>query len=132
LYAPRWNNREIGAALENIGFRSRGKSSRYFEHDNCELVLEFPVGPLQVGDEHIPEKNVDSLKTNAGTLRLLRPTDCVKDRLAGYYHWGDEQNLLQALEVARQHPIDWASLKKWHGGEGQHDEFEVFRQKVES
>ena len=125
-------NREIGAAMETIGFRSRGKNSRYFEHKNCELVLEFPAGPLQVGDEHVPDKNIDSLETNAGILRLLRPTDCVKDRLAGYYHWGDEQNLLQALEVARQHPIDWASLKKWHRGEGQSEEFEVFCQRVES
>ena len=64
--------------------------------------------------------------------RLLRPTDCIKDRGAGYYYWGDEQNLLQALEVARQHPVDWASLKKWHGGEGQSEEFEKFRQGVES
>lgn len=125
-------NREIAIALETIGFKSRGQNPRYFEHEGCDLVLEFPAGPLQVGDEHVTDKNVDSLETNLGNLRLLRPTDCIKDRLAGYYYWGDEQNLLQALEVARQHPVDWASLKKWHGGEGQSEEFEKFRQRVES
>ena len=105
-------NREIGAALASIGFMSRGRNPRYFEHVDCELVLEFPAGPLQVGDEHVPDKNIDSLETKTGTVRLSRPTDCVKDRLAGYYHWGDEQNLLQALEVARRHSVDWASLEK--------------------
>jgi hypothetical protein len=125
-------NREIGAALASIGFMSRGRNSRYFEHVDCELVLEFPAGPLQVGDEHVPDKNIDSLETKTGTLRLLRPTDCVKDRLAGYYHWGDEQNLLQVPEVARRHPVDWASLEKWHRGEGQSKGFEDFRRKVQA
>jgi hypothetical protein len=124
-------NREIRAALKSIGFKSRGRNSRYFEHVDCDLVLEFPAGPLQVGDEHVPDINIDSLETETGTLRLLRPTDCVKDRLAGYYHWGDEQNLLQALEVARRHPVDWTSLEKWHRGEGQTEGFEDFRRQVE-
>jgi hypothetical protein len=126
------SNREIASALEAIRFTARGKNSRYFEHEDCDLVLEFPVGPLQVGDEHIQDKNIDNVETSVGILRLLRPTDCIKDRLAGYYYWGDEQNLLQAIEVAHQHPVDWASLEKWHKREGHLEEFEKFLQRVES
>jgi hypothetical protein len=125
-------NREIATALDAIGFKSRGQNSRYFEHEDCNFVLEFPAGPLQVGDEHVMDKNIDRLETTVGNLRLLRPTDCIKDRLAGYYYWGDEQSLLQALEVARQHPVDWPSLKKWHDREGHSEEFEKFRQRVKS
>ncbi len=44
--------------------------------------VEFPPGPLAVGVE--PVKQVNELKFSTGMLRIISPTDCVKDRLAGY------------------------------------------------
>jgi hypothetical protein len=41
--------------------------------------------------------------------RLLAPTDSVKDRLASYFYWNDEQALL----VAKNHKIDLNDLKRW-------------------
>ena len=40
---------------------------------------------------------IASKKYSTGTLRLLTATDCIKDRLAAYYHWRDEQGLEQAI-----------------------------------
>jgi len=75
-------NKQIGLALKAIGFESRHLNSRYFAHPDTHLAVEFPSAPLTIGDEFIPSSQVASLETARGTLRLLSPTDCVKDRLA--------------------------------------------------
>jgi len=57
----------------------------------------------------------------------LTPTDCIKDRLAGYYHWDDEQNLEQAIWVASENEFDMVSIEEWSKNEGEIEKFEVFR-----
>jgi hypothetical protein len=64
-----------------------------------------------VGRETITK--LDRLKTPYGTLLLLTPTDCVKDRLAAYVHWADHQAFEQALLVALRHKISLASIEAW-------------------
>ncbi|MCM2321988.1 MAG: hypothetical protein NDJ90_01865 [Oligoflexia bacterium] len=61
-----------------------------------------------------------------GTLKLLTPTDCVKDRLAAYFHWNDRQGLNQAVAVAKSHPIDVADIKAWSKREGMGNKFQDF------
>lgn len=56
-------------------------------------------------------------------LRLLTPTDCVKDRLAWYYHTGDTECLEQAYLVARQHAINLNEIDRWSSGEDNSEEF---------
>ncbi|MDI6740798.1 MAG: hypothetical protein QME74_10605 [Candidatus Edwardsbacteria bacterium] len=46
------------------------------------------------------------MKLPTGRLHLLSPTDCVKDRLAAYFHWNDRQSLEQAGLVADNRKID--------------------------
>lgn len=124
------SNKEIANALQGIGFNRSIKNPRYFEHPDTNLSLEFPPGPLMVGDEHISDQRVGEYATDLGILRLLSPTDCVKDRLAGYYYFRDEQNLRQAMAVAREHPLDWKDLERWHRAEGQVDGFRAFERAV--
>ena len=51
---------------------------------------------------------VSEISLETGTLLLLSPTDCVKDRLAAYFFWNDRLSLAQALGVAaRNAVIDW-------------------------
>ena len=71
-----------------------------------------------VGDEHIPEERISEITTGKGVVRLLRPTDCVKDRLANYYYHNDEQCYLQAQSVAQRQKVDWEDLQRWHRSEG--------------
>lgn len=122
---------QLSAALESIGFMRSGKG-RYYVHPDTELALEFPSGPLMVGDEHIGEDQIHRLKTNKGMLRLLSPTDCVKDRLAAFYYWGDKQSWSQAVSVARNHTPDWGSLQRWHQAEGEESSYADFRAAVEN
>ena len=126
------SNKRIANALAAIGFGPRKSNARYFEHPDTSLTLEFPPSPLMLGDEYVPESEVDEMDTSVGTLKLLRPTDCVKDRLANYYYGGDQQCYQQALMVAGKHPVDWKALERWHEIEGEAERFLDFRHDVES
>ncbi len=90
----------IATALSRIGFKTKG-STRYFEHKDSQWVLTFPTAPPAVSHEQIKSSQVAERVTGVGTIELLSPTDCVKDRLLNYYEYQDEQCLEQAKEVAR-------------------------------
>lgn len=71
-------------------------------------------------------KNIATLKTKFGNLRILSPTDCVKDRLAAFYHWDDPQSLEQALMVAERRRIDLKEVERWSKVEGNLNKYNVF------
>ncbi len=54
------SNAEIARALSTIGFQKAKSSPRYFEHGDTHMVIEFPSGPLMVGNELIREERVDA------------------------------------------------------------------------
>ena len=113
------NRRKIRAAMSKLGFQEEG---RYFTHPQTELFIEFPAGPLAIGDEVI--NNIVEKEVRTGTLRIISPTDCVKDRLAAYYHWGDQQCLVQAEYVARAQVIDLEEIERWSEREGMLSKFQ--------
>ena len=121
--------KEITNALAKIGFAPRG-ASKYFEREDCQWSIEFPSAPLAIGHEQIPRERVAELETATGKIRLLSPTDCIKDRLLWWYLESDGQCWEQALDIAHNHKIQWADLEAWHEGEGYIDEFNNFRQAV--
>ena len=110
-----------------MGFKEH---NRYFVHDDTELFIEFPRGPLGVGDA--PVNDIATMKEETGILRLLTPTDCIKDRLAAYYHWDDPQSLEQAVWVAEKNAFDLASIEEWSEKENMVDKFIIFRRRVET
>lgn len=59
-------------------------------------------------------------------FRILSATDCVKDRLAAYYHWNDPQSLEQALLVAKRQKIDLREVKRWSKVEGHSEKYNEF------
>ncbi len=115
------SRRTVKDALTMIGFIEK---DRYFVHPETEFYVEFPAGPLTVGDERVYE--VETRNTGAGRLRLLTPTDCVKDRLAAFFYWNDTMAFEQALLVAREQPIDIADLRRWAKAEGETDNLATF------
>ncbi len=117
---------KVGAAMEKIGFQEKG---RYFEHPDSNFLVEFPDGPLSVGEE--PVKEVDEVELPTGILRVISPTDCVKDRLCAFYFWNDQQGLAQAILVAQKQTIDLEEIKRWSKVEGKSREFEYFKSKLD-
>ncbi len=116
----------IKRAMARIGFSPRS-STRYYEHPDTNITVEFPSPPLMVGDQRVEIEDTIAMETRAGVFRLLSPTDCIKDRLSAYYYHRDYQCLEQALLVAQSHPVDWPSLEQWHKDEGALDKFYEFR-----
>ena len=109
-----------------LGFQEH---NRYFVHKDTRYFIEFPRGPLGVGDT--PVNEIASRENETGILRLLTPTDCIKDRLAAYYHWDDPQSLEQAIWVAQQNEFDINSVKEWSRNEKELDKFEIFKSRLE-
>lgn len=117
----------IKDAMNEIGFVEQG---RYFKHPDSEFFIEFPPGPLSVGAE--PIREIIQKKYTTGVLVLISPTECVKDRLAAYYHWNDQQSLEQALLVAANQEINLDEVRRWSGQEGKFDEYNVFLSRMKS
>jgi hypothetical protein len=115
----------IKSVMEKIGFQERG---RYFVNPETQFFVEFPDGPLSVGEE--PVKVIDEFELTTGTLRVISATDCVKDRLCAYYFWSDQQGLAQAILVSKSQDVDLKEIKRWSKAEGKEREFEAFRKKL--
>jgi hypothetical protein len=119
---PGSNRKRIKAVLEEIGFQ---EENRYFTHPDTEYFVEFPAGPLSVGDE--PIREIAVLEYSTGRLRIISPTECVKDRLAAYFHWRDLQCLEQAILVASLNDVDMDEVERWSEHEGMLEEFNRIR-----
>jgi len=116
---------QIARTMEALGFR---EENRYFRHPDATFLVEFPPGPLAVGDE--PVKQIDEVRTATGIVRMLSPTDCVKDRLTWYYHSNDAQCLQQAILVATANAVDLAEIERWSHTEGQTEAFQGIKKSL--
>ena len=117
------NRRKLVQAMAELGF---SEEARYFRHPDSAFIIEFPEGPPMVGEE--PVKIIIEAKLSTGILKVISSTDCVKDRLAAYYHWGDKQSLTQAaLVVHNNNDVDLDEIMRWSRSEGKLEEFERIR-----
>lgn len=102
-------------AMQEIGFKKKG--GRHYVHPSCKhLSIEFPSGFLEIGEDNkiVPfQVAVEGVK-----IKILSPTDCVKDRLASYIHFKARECLDQAVLVAQKHPVKHTEVEKWCAKEG--------------
>jgi len=112
----------VDEALAGSGFKRSG--DRYV-HQRTALFVEFPRGPLAIGDD-LKIRPV-RLRVGRGWTRALSATDSCRDRLAAFYHWSDRQSLAAAVAIARRHRVDMAVIRRWSKREGAEAEFEEFR-----
>lgn len=116
---------KIKAVMDKLGF---GEQGRYFIHPETTFFIEFPDGPLSVGEE--PVKEISEFELSTGTLRVLSPTDCVKDRLCAFYFWNDLQGLEQAILVTKSQQVDLKEIRRWSKVEGKEKECKIFIDKL--
>jgi hypothetical protein len=109
---------EIRMVMLELGFTEK---NRYFIHPGTNFIIEFPTGPVTVGEER--PQQINQMHLSTGTLTLLSPLDCMKDRLTWWFHHGDKQCLNQAIAVAKHHSINKKELIRWSKNEGKADEF---------
>lgn len=115
---------KIKSVMEKMGFQEQG---RYFVNPETPFLVEFPDGPLSVGEEAV--KEVSEFELATGTLLVVSATDCVKDRLCAFYFWNDQQGLAQAVLVAESQNVDLKEIKRWSKAEGKEREYEIFKSK---
>jgi len=115
----------IRDAMSELGFIEEG---RYFKHAETDLFVEFPAGPPAVGEE--PVKEIHELQEATGMLKIISPTDCVKDRLTWFFHDNDQQCLNQAILVAHKNRIDLKEIERWAKGEGKSSVFKQIREQL--
>lgn len=113
--------KEVRELLRKIGFY---EEARYFKHPDSEFFIDFVSPPASLGSE--PVKSISEIKKRGRKLKLLSPTDCVKDRLAGFYHWKDREALEQAVMVCRSQRVDLEEVKRWSRNEEKAAEFKIF------
>jgi len=114
-------------ALEDLGFQRIGRN---MVHAVCPYTVEFPPGPLSVGDDTLTVW--DTLRRDELVLNIISPTDSVRDRLAAYLHWNDLGSLESALAVAKAQKdrIDLGLIEDWCRREGGEPKFVVFRKRL--
>lgn len=122
-YVTYENLKKVAKALGELDFLKR---DRYFSHPESEFFIEFVSPPVAIGKEpiHVFQEH----KTPLGTIKMLTPTDSVKDRLASFYHWDDKQGLEQAITICCTDlkKIDIDAIKKWSKEEGYLNKFKIF------
>ncbi len=121
------NLKKVEVALKELGFE---KDGRRFVHKKCPFYVEFVSPPVAIGEE--PISKYENYKLPLGTIKMLTPTDSVKDRLASYYHWNDRQSLDQAIAICKEQGrrIDMKAVKTWSQNEGFLDQFEFFYERL--
>ena len=108
------DRKKIARVMESLGFNK--DRSRLFNHTDTVYMVEFPGTSLQIGDQ--PIREFATRVVNGKTLKLLTPTDCVKDRLAAYIHWKDRQGLEQAALVALNQRCKLSTIESFCKSEG--------------
>lgn len=113
---------EMEKAMAKIGFRAEGL--RVFAGKSSPYDIVFAPPPLAVGDAVVGDVRI--MKTARGPIKMLTPTDCVRQRLSVFYRWGDKDAFDDAVRVARRHKIDMNLVKRWSEWEWAGDRFEEF------
>lgn len=115
-------------ALRALGFSERGGTYR---HARSRFSLDFPRGPLAIGDELITAWS--TVRRRREVLHVLTPTDSCRDRLASWLFWNDFAGLEQALAVwrARRDDVDLKVIARWCRAEGQARKFELFSSRLQ-
>ncbi len=107
--------KNLPEAMNELGFLKMG--GRHFVHPECKhLHIEFPGSFLEIGEDN--NITPDEVSCEGQKIKILSPTDCVKDRLASYIHFRARECLDQAVLVAKKHPVQLESVKKWCKNEG--------------
>ena len=109
----------LRAAMLELGFTKQG---RVYRNSSTDIVVEFPSAPLAIGDELIKEQT--NIETEFGEIPILFAVDVIKDRLAAYLHWKDQQSLIQALCIMLCHKIAPKEIKAFYENETSEEAFE--------
>ena len=110
--------------MNNLGYEQLGGT---YVHNINRYTVEFPPGPLAIGNDLV--ENWETYRRGEEHLNVLTRTDCVRDRLAAYYFYGDVSALMAAVAVAKGGNVNYVALREWSKREGESLRFEDFQER---
>lgn len=110
-------------AMAGLGFYKQG---RVYVNDTTDITVEFPPGPLSVGDTLI--KKITHQQVANKRIPILTLEDVIKDRLAAYVHWQDRQSLIQATTLMIKHRLNPKVFKAFCLKEGSQTDYKFLLQ----
>jgi len=110
-----------GDVLRELGYHEIGGT---YHHDKNIFTVEFPPGPLAIGNDLV--SSYDTVQRGSEILSVLSRTDCVRDRLASFYFFGDRSALAAAMAVAQSGRVNLSSIRRWSEKEGEASRFAEF------
>lgn len=124
-YVTYENIRKVENALKKIGFTRKGNT---FSHPESKYFIEFVSPPVAIGEELI--RDFSQHRTPLGSIKMLTPTDSVKDRLASFFHWKDSQSLEQAIMICKDkhNHVNLREIKRWSQKEGFIEDYKKFHE----
>ena len=112
---------QMNEAMAQLGFKKQG---RVYEHATTNITVEFPSAPISVGDELISKTG--TVIVAGREIPVLLVSDVVKDRLAAYMHWKDNQSLVQAVAIMQKHQLTCDAFKAFCLHEGTSTQYDFF------
>lgn len=112
----------ITAVMKSLGFSRQGRN---FVHPRASFSVEFPPGPLALGERE-PVRAAGRKTVDGVTVKLLSPTQSVMDRLVWFYHNNDRQCLDQAVAICLAQKVNMREVRGWSREEGAEEAFTVF------
>jgi hypothetical protein len=113
---------EVAETMAGVGFLDSGH--RTFSNKHCPYEVLLSTHPVVVGDDVVSDVKI--MRTAKGSLKLLTPTDCVRQRLSMFYRWNDRGALEDALKVAQKHEIDLDIVRRWSDWEWASERYDEF------
>ena len=125
ILESRVTQKQLDRVMAVAGFTRDGDR---FVHPQTAFFVEFPRGPLAIGDDDL----VQPVDVRVGTtpVLMLSATDSCRDRLAAFYHWNDRQSLETAVKIGRRRRVDLSAIRRWSEKEGQTQRFLEFRRRL--
>jgi len=113
-------------ALLDAGF---SREIDCYVHPSTIYPIEFPKGPLMVGDDMIKEWS--TIRRGDELLNVLSPTDSCRDRLAAFLFWNDFSGLEQALAVCHARAdVDLDRVRRWCQRTGHRKKWELLKARL--
>lgn len=104
---------EFEKVLNKIGIRKIDQ--RNFKHPDSPYSLEAKLPPIDIG-HMAPEgekPEIQERDKNNVVIKLLSPTDCIKDRLYKADEWNDDEAFDAAIAVAKEVGFSESKLKEF-------------------
>lgn len=123
----RVDRKRIVEVLKKCSFQE--ESAGWFSHADHTHYVNTSSWPIVIGEEQVD--HWATLTTDVGELQILTPTQCVMDRLTGFYHAHDRQSLDRAVAVCMKQHVDLKEIERWSEHEREPEKLKEFLETVQ-